>query len=222
PAGVVTPGCRLRYLSRKWGSADGGRFARHVFRLGQYPRARWRYWPRRKDGSLLPPARRARSRRGYLVFLGRLRADQIAHEIVPATAHHVIRRRSVAVMHVRDDYLVEVLVRLDERIHYEHRVGRWNVVVHRSVREQQMSLEVLRHTLVRFLSVVIGTVGVLHQQALITLTPIVFVITLVVIARLGDPDLEEIRIAEHRVGSGEAATRVSVDSRTIDVDPRIT
>ena len=36
-----------------------------------------------------------------------------------------------------------------------------------------------------------------------------------------DPDLEEIRIAEHGVGRRVAAARMSVDARAIDVDPRV-
>src|SRR5207244_4815551 len=66
----------------------------------------------------------------------------------------------------------------------------------------------------------VGTAGTSRQQSLVALTPIVLVFALVVIASLRDSDLEEIRIAEHRVGGGEPAAGVSVDSGAIDIDPR--
>src|SRR5579872_5238477 len=103
-------------------------------------RRRWR------SGSLTAPFRRRvdsgaasaaeRWTGGNLVILRWLRVQEVPNEIVPPPPHHVERRRAVAVMDVRDDQLIEILVGLDERFGDEHRVVGRNIVVHRAMGEK--------------------------------------------------------------------------------------
>ena len=99
---------------------------------------------------------------------------------------------------VRQQHQVEILVRFDQRFDDEQRLGRRHVRIHRPVREHQLALEVLGKVLVRLDLVVVSPIGILHEQALIALAPVVLVVALIVVSRFGDPDLEEIGIAEHR------------------------
>ena len=122
---------------------------------------------------------------------------------------------------VRQHEQIEILVRLDQRVNHQQRIVRRHVGIHRTVREEQVSLQVLRVRLVRLIVVVAGAVGLFLQQPLPLFAPIVFVLPVVVIAGLRNPDLEEIRIAEHRVGGRIAAARVAIDAGAIDVDPRV-
>ena len=71
--------------------------------------------------------------------------------------------------------------------------------------------------------VVVRAVRILHERALIALAPVVFVLALVVVAGLGDADLEEVvvRRAQQRVRGDEAAARVAPHRGLVDVDPRI-
>src|ERR1700677_2996421 len=52
----------------------------------------------------------------HLIFCGRNAAGEIADEVVPAAAHHVLRGGTVAVRNVRDHEKIEVLVGFDQRI----------------------------------------------------------------------------------------------------------
>ena len=105
-------------------------------------------------------------------------------KIVPAPPHHVVRCRAVAVVRVRDHQQIEILVRLDQRVGDEHRLIRRHVGVHRAVGEQQVALQVLREVLIRFGVVAVGAVGVLDDESLIALAPVVLVLALIVVARL--------------------------------------
>ena len=58
-------------------------------------------------------------------------------------------------------------------------------------------------------------------EALVSFAPIVFVFAIIVISRFGDADLEEVGIAEHGVGGCEPAAGMTVDRRSIGVDPAI-
>src|SRR5690606_28567417 len=58
-------------------------------------------------------------------------------------------------------------------------------------------------------------------QSLPLLGPVVLVAAVVVVAALGDADLEEIRVAEHRTGGGVAATGVAPDAGAVEVDPGV-
>src|SRR5262245_14698927 len=51
--------------------------------------------------------------RPELVVLRRFRVEQPPHEVIPAAAHHVIARTTVAVRGVRNLEQIEFLVRLD-------------------------------------------------------------------------------------------------------------
>jgi hypothetical protein len=62
---------------------------------------------------------------------------------------------------------------------------------------------------------------VLHDQALIALAPVVFVLTLIVVPRLGDPNFEEVGEPEHRRRGSEPAARMAPDAGAVEVDPRI-
>ena len=89
------------------------------------------------------------------------------------------------------------------------------------MRQQQVPLQVLGEVLVCRRVVARAGIATLHIQPLIPLTPIVFVLTVVVVARLGDADLEEIGKVEHRARGRETTTRVAVDARLVDVDPAV-
>ena len=73
------------------------------------------------------------------------------------------------------------------------------------MREQELPFQIFCFDLIRLGGVVVGAIGAAGQQPLITLAPVVLVFALVVIARFGDTNLEEIRVAEHRVGGSESA-----------------
>src|ERR1035438_7628162 len=92
------------------------------------------------------------------------------------------------------------------------------VGVHRAVRQQQVALQILGEILIG-LVVVIRAVARFAQQPLIALAPIVLVLAVVVVAGLRDPDLEEVRIAEHGIRRGVTAAGVSPDARPFNVDP---
>src|SRR5690606_40686941 len=62
---------------------------------------------------------------------------------------------------------------------------------------------------------------VANQQSLIALAPVVLVVAVVVITRLGHADLEELGMAEECRRRGEASARMSPDSHALDIDERI-
>src|SRR5579859_556503 len=84
-----------------------------------------------------------------------------------------------------------------------------------------MPLQVLGDVLVGLIVVVGGAVGVAFKEPLVSLSPVVFVLAVVVISSLRYADLKEIRIAEHGIRSSVASARVAVDPGTIKVDPGI-
>ena len=79
---------------------------------------------------------------------------------------------------------IEALVRVDKRVYHEHRVGRRHVAVHRSVRDEQLALQVLDEELIGLIVVVGRAVRVLLEESLPFLTPVVLVIAVVVIPGL--------------------------------------
>ena len=155
-----------------------------------------------------------------LVPRGRLRPQQVAHEIIPAPPDHV-RLVAEAVIAIRQQEQIEILIGFDQFVHYQQRVIRRHVVIQRAVRQQQMSLQVLGEQLVRLVVVIRGAVRIGFQQPLPLLGPIVFVFTIVVVTGLGDSHLEEIGVVEHRPRRRISSARVPVDARALDVDPRI-
>ncbi len=90
-----------------------------------------------------------------------------------------------------------------------------------AVGEEQLPLQVSRHELVGLVVVVRGAVRVRLEQPLPLLAPVVLVLAVVVVAGLRDADLEEVRVAEHRVGGRVAAAGVAVDAGAGEVDPRV-
>src|SRR5207247_1151883 len=66
-----------------------------------------------------------------------------------------------------------------------------------------------------------GAVGAAAEQAVVALPPVVLVLPLVVIPRLGDRDFEEVGVAQDRVRGGVAAAGVAVDPGAVEVDPRV-
>src|SRR6266566_4912287 len=72
--------------------------------------------------SLSRPSSRARIRRMQLVIRGRLRAQEVADEIIPPAARHVVGGGAVSVPLIREHQQVEVSVRLDERVDDQQRV----------------------------------------------------------------------------------------------------
>jgi hypothetical protein len=85
---------------------------------------------------------------------------------------------------VRQHQQIEVLVRFDQLVHDQERVVRRNVRVHRAVREQQLSFQVLCHELIRLIVVVGRAVRIRAQQPLPLLGPVVLVDAIVVVAGL--------------------------------------
>src|SRR5688572_23441139 len=57
----------------------------------------------------------------------RLLVQQPAHEIVPPAAHYVVAGVAVGVARVRYHQQIEILVRLDERVHHQLRIPRRHV-----------------------------------------------------------------------------------------------
>src|SRR5699024_117552 len=154
-----------------------------------------------------------------LELVRRLGAHQVTHEIVPTTARDVIRIVTVTVVLVGQDKHVEILVGLDQRIGYKQGFAMRHVVVHGTVHQHQVTLEVLGNQLVGLIVVIGAAVLVRDQQALVLLAPVVFVAAVVVIAAFGPTDLEEIRVAEHGIGGGVAAAGMTPHADTVDVDP---
>src|SRR6266508_1275319 len=156
-----------------------------------------------------------------LIFLRRLGTEEVPDEVVPAAPHHVIAVRLKPVTLIWEHQEVEVLVRLDQRIGQEHRVRWRHMVVHATMCEQQLAVQIPGVRLVRFSSVVVR--GILsHQQPLVALAPVVFIIAVVMIAGFRYADVEEIAELEHRRRSGEPAAGMSPDPDLVDVDERIT
>ncbi len=70
---------------------------------------------------------------------------------------------------IRQHQQIEILVRFNERVDDQQRVVRRHIVVHRAMRQKQMSLQVFRQALVCLVAIV-GPA----EQALIPFAPIVF------------------------------------------------
>src|SRR5947209_918755 len=84
-----------------------------------------------------------------------------------------------------------------------------------------MPFQVLGDVLVGLIVVVGGAVGPSFKKPLVSLSPIIFVLAVVVISGLRYADLKKIRIAEHGIRSSVASARVAIDPGTIKVDPGI-
>src|ERR1039458_3323608 len=130
-------------------------------------------------------------------------AQQIAHEIVPAAAHHV-SLIAEAVIAVGQQQQIEILVRLDQLVDHQQRIVGRHVAVHGAVGQQQVALQIPGRQLVGLIVVAGGAVGIGLEQALPFLGPIVLIFAIVVVARLGDPHFEKIGVVEHGAGSGIA------------------
>lgn len=143
---------------------------------------------------------------------------EIAGEEVPAATHHVLAAFAVAVVSVGKEDEIEVFVGFDEGVDEQKGVVEGDVVVHGAVGEEQVALEVFGVELVGLSGVVGGAVGVFVLEATPFFGPVVLVHALVVIAGLGDANLEEIRIAEHGGSGGVAAAGVAPDADAVEVD----
>ena len=87
-------------------------------------------------------------RRMHLIIQRRLSTQQITDKVVPAAARHIVAGRAVSMPLIGKHQQIEILVRLDQRVDDQQRVVRRHVVVHRAVRQQQMSLQVLCQVLI--------------------------------------------------------------------------
>ena len=110
---------------------------------------------------------------------------------------------------------------MSQLIHHQHRIHGRDVVIHSSVRQQQLALQTLRLKLVGLIVVVGCAVLVGLQQALPLLGPIIFIDAVVVIAGFGDSHLEDVGVTEHGVGCGVAAAGMAVDAGAVDIDPGV-
>src|SRR5215510_776826 len=140
-----------------------------------------------------------------LISLRRLRAKQVANEVVPASTNHV-RLSGIAVTAVRQQEQIKIFVRLDQFVDEHERARRRHVVVHCAVGQQQLTLQVFREILIRLAVIVRRAVWLFDEQTLPLLRPVVFIVPVVVVAGFRDANLEEIRIVEHRAGRRIAAT----------------
>ena len=77
---------------------------------------------------------------------------------------------------------IEIFVGFDQLINYKQCVVRGNIVIHRSVGQKQMPLQVLGDVLVRLVVIVTGSIRLLLQQSDVAFRPIVFVLAIVMIA----------------------------------------
>ena len=83
--------------------------------------------------------------------------------------------------------------------------------------QQQLALEVGGDVLVGLAVEAVGAVGVLDEQALVLLAPREVIAAVVVVARAGNRHLEEVGVAQDRVGRGEAAAGVAEDAHAVEV-----
>ena len=112
-------------------------------------------------------------------------------KVIPPATHHV-GLVSETVSPVRQQDQVEIFVGLDQRVYDEQGAVVRDVVVEGTVGEQQFALQILREVLVRLAVVAIRLVVVTDQETLPLLSPVVLVDAVVVVACLGNADLEEI------------------------------
>jgi len=105
----------------------------------------------------------------------------VLHEIIPAPAHDVVVVHAVSVTCVRQHDQIEILPRLYERVDHHLGVLHRHVVIHLTVHQHELPLQILRVRLVRLGRIVVGG-AVLREETLIALAPVVFVVAVVVIA----------------------------------------
>ena len=74
---------------------------------------------------------------------------------------------------IRQHQQIEILVRLHQRVDHQQSVVGRHIVIHCSVRQQQMPFQVLREILVRLIVVVRRAAGFAFEQPLIPLAPVV-------------------------------------------------
>src|ERR1700677_4815044 len=65
----------------------------------------------------------------HLIFVGRKGAGEVADEVIPAAAGHVLRGRTIAVGDVGNKEQIEVFVAFDQRIDDEERIVWRHIVV---------------------------------------------------------------------------------------------
>ena len=143
---------------------------------------------------------------------GRLNAEQVPDEIVPAPPEEV-RIVVQPVRPVRDDEQVEVAVGLDQGVDECQGGGGVDVLVHLAVDQEELAGQIGRQAPVRLL-IVMGV----DLRAHVALDPARFVETVVVVAGRGDADLVEVGVAQDGVGGGVAAGRVAVDPDPAEVE----
>ena len=137
----------------------------------------------------------------------RFRADEMTYKIIPAPFHEVATVGE-AMTGIRQQHQVEVFLRLHQCLHHKQGVAGVDVVIHQSMGQQQLALQVLNQELIGLVVIVcarrlrvVGTgLWISLQQALPFLSPVVFVVTIVVIARAGNGDLVKIRITQDARG----------------------
>ncbi len=94
-----------------------------------------------------------------------------------------------------------------------------DVVVHVSVRQQQLSLEILCQSVVRRRLEIVRRAGLV--KPLILLAPEESVRAVVVVPGSRHADLEEVGVTEHRVRRRKATSGEAVDADFADVDPAV-
>ncbi len=114
---------------------------------------------------------------------------------------------------VRDHQQVKILVRPDQSIDDKQRIIRRDVVVHCPVGEQKVALQILGVFLVSLFFVIVA-----REQTDVAFSPVVLVISVVVIAGFGNANLKEIGIAKHRRRGRKTAARVSPNANAGCVD----
>src|SRR6202030_4871414 len=116
---------------------------------------------------------------------------------------------------------VKILIGFDQLIHNKQRVVRRHIIIQRSMRQQQMALQVFGKVLIGLVIVIGGAVGILDEQSLIPLAPIVLVLAIVVIAGLRYPHFKKIGVAEHGVSRRVASAGMAINPCAITINPRL-
>src|SRR5580692_3460509 len=84
-----------------------------------------------------------------------------------------------------------------------------------------MALEILGDTCIVLLVIIRAAIGFVLEQTDVFLTPAVAVASLIMISRLRDCHLEEIRVCEHGGCGGVPAAGMPVDADAARIDPWI-
>ena len=131
---------------------------------------------------------------------------QMTHKIIPSFTHPVCSGAAETVPAMWKHKKIEILVCFDQSIYHEQCIRLRYVAVHHSMGDEKFSLEVFSQKMIGLVVVVCCAVGIGLQESLPLLAPIVFIISVVMIAGARDSDFIEIRVTENSVGRCESSS----------------